>query len=291
MDLVQRLEANSTWEPNSGCRIWLGSLKRDHGEIKVAGQAMPVHRVAWELERGPIPDGLWVLHTCGLGPCFNVNHLRLGTRFENARDRFQHGGYLGKPGGGLLAQARVLTTRGKPFLRTTDALLDQSEIKRILSYDPQTGELKWRLRADRDRSWNHRFVGEIAGAVLTNGYRYINFNGKLHTAHRVAWLYMIGEWPASQVDHVNRDRADNRWANLRLATQSENSANQGLRTNNKSGIRGVSWDKKKRNWVAMITVNYKQKRLGNFATLEEAAEARRLAEDTHHGDFAYQGVN
>lgn len=284
MNLMQRLEANSTWEPNSGCRIWLGSLWREHGVVKVAGKTQQVHRVAWELECGPIPKGLWVLHNCGVGPCFNVNHLRLGTQDENASDRRRHGGYVGKLGGGLLRQIRLTQGSVKPVLRTPDAELDQAEARRILSYDPKTGEFRWRVRADRDAGWNGKHAGEIAGAVLPVGYRYINFNRKLHTAHRVAWLYMTGEWPRGQIDHINRDRTDNRWANLRVVKPSENIINQGIRSTNTSGIKGVSWDKKRRRWVAMITKDRKQQFLGYFDNLEAATAARRAAEAELHGE-------
>lgn len=291
MNLVQRFEANSTWEPNSGCRIWLGALKREHGVIKLNGRSESVHRLAWEMERGPIPKALWVLHNCGVGPCFNVAHLRLGTRDENASDRAMHGGYLGKPGGGLLSQVRIADAPRTKRLRATDAELNQAELRRILSYDPSTGIFRWRARPDRDQTWNTRFVGEIAGSVLQIGYRYINLNTKLKTAHRLAWLYMTGEWPIGQVDHINGNRSDNRWINLRAATQIENSANQGIRSTNTSGAKGVSWDAAKGRWKASITVAGKTINIGRYKTLAEAAAARRKAEDEHHGVFAHtQGI-
>lgn len=287
MNLVQRLESNSTWEPNSGCRLWMGALNKDHGVIKIGGKSEQVHRVAWELDRGKIPFGLWVLHNCGVGPCFNVNHLRLGVRQENATDRSRHGGYVGKPGGGLLAQVRMTKAFREKRARASDAELDQSELRRILSYDPKTGIFRWRPRADRDLSWNHRFSGEEAGAVLPIGYRYINFNKKLRSAHRIAWLWMTGEWPDAQVDHINGDRADNRWANLRAATQKQNSANVGLRSTNTSGVKGVCWLAAKSRWRATITVNRREIRLGQFRTLEDAKAARKSAEAEYHGVFAH----
>ena len=293
MNLLQRLEANSTWEPNSGCRIWLGALSREHGVVKVGGKAEAVHRVAWELERGPIPKGLWVLHNCGVGPCFNVNHLRLGTREENAADRRRHGGYLGAPGGGTIAQVRVADSPSPPRTRAEKTQMSHEEVRRILDYDPETGAFRWKARSDRDKSWNHRWVGEEAGSVLQIGYCYINILNKPHLAHRLAWLFMMGAWPArgQQIDHINGDRSDNRWCNLRLATQEQNSANQGIRANNKSGVKGVSWDKKKQMWVAMITKGRVQKFLGYFRTIPEAAAARRAAETEHHGGYARQGDN
>lgn len=287
MNLLDRLEANSTWEPNSGCRLWMGALNRDHGVVKVAGKAEQVHRVAWELERGKIPFGLWVLHNCGMAACFNVNHLRLGVRQENADDRMRHGGYVGKPGGGLLTQTRMTSAATVKHVRAGDAELDQTELRRVLAYEPESGVFRWRPRADRDLSWNHRFSGEKAGAVLPIGYRYINFNKRLRTAHRLAWLWMTGDWPAAYIDHINGNRADNRWVNLRAATAGQNGANQGLRSTNTSGVKGVCWVTSKRKWQASITVGNRDIYLGRFARFDDAVAARKAAEDEHHGVFAH----
>lgn len=286
MNLMDRLEANSTWEPNSGCRIWLGSLKRDHGEIKVQGKVTAVHRLAWELERGPVPKGLWVLHHCGLAPCFNVNHLYLGTREDNAIDRQRHGGYVGRIGGGLAPGVGIRSNSPKRLKAGIDGILDHQEVRRILNYDRATGEFRWRARPDRDHSWNMQRVGEVAGAKSGPGYIYLNIRNKLWLGHRLAWLWMTGEMPSGQIDHVNGNRLDNRWANLRLATQKQNSANQGIRTNNISGVKGVSWEARTKKWRAQIMVDGRAKYIGSYHTIEEAAAARRTAELELHGDFA-----
>jgi hypothetical protein len=227
MELMDRLEANSIWEPNSGCRIWEGAASRDHGVVKVHGKPQYVHRLVWEMVHGPIAKGLWVLHNCGLGLCMNVNHLRLGTRDENATDRHRHGGYIGRTDGGrgLQSQSRIQSARAPKFAQSVDAPPDQSDLRRILAYDPDTGDFRWRLRSDRDHSWNMRHVGGLAGSTLPIGYRYVNIRKKLLLAHRLAWLWMTGQWPVDQIDHINGDRVDNRWCNLRLATQKQNSAN------------------------------------------------------------------
>jgi hypothetical protein len=174
-----------------------------------------------------------------------------------------------------------------------DPPLTHEELRQAMSYDPETGELRWRHRDDRSRSWNTRFAGKVAGSILTNGYRYIDFGGRLCLAHRVVRFYVTGIWPTTDTDHRRAGfagRADNRWENLRDATQAQNSANQVRRSNNKSGVKGVYWDKKKRLWVAMITKDYKQRFLGYFSTVEDAAAVRREAEAEHHGEFAYQGA-
>lgn len=294
MLLVERLEANSTWEPNSGCRIWLGALNKEHGVIKVGGKQDGVHRVAWELEKGRIPRGMHVMHTCGLAACFNVNHLRLGTRLENRRDLNRPGGYeFFSQHGSNVPRARVPVSTA-PMVRMpkqSDPPLSQSEVVRTLSYNPITGEFRHRSRSDRDHTWNMRFSGEVAGSVQGNGYRYLIMGPKHYLAHRIAWLWVTGELPESQVDHINCDRTDNRWANLRCATQKQNSANQKLRSTNTSGVKGVSWAAGKKKWQASITVDGKTIALGRFDTLAEAAEARRLAESQHHGAFAHIAGN
>lgn len=283
---MERLEANSTWEPNSGCRIWLGAMLETHGAIKVAGKLRTIHRVAWELERGPIPKGLWVLHNCGVGLCFNVNHLRLGNQFENAADRKRHGGYKGRIGGGLLPEVHLSSLPMGRLPKSEPKALDHTEIRRIMDFDAETGVFRWRHRADRDHSWNMRHGGEEVGALFTNGYRYVNLHGRVMLLHRLAWLWMTGSSPEGQIDHINGDRADNRWSNLRLATQRQNSANQGLRTDNTSGVKGVSWDARKKLWLAQIVRDGKNTFLGYHRTIEEAASARAAAEMEQQGDFA-----
>lgn len=287
MNLLQRLEANSTWIAESGCRVWLGALQREHGVVKVSGRSEAVHRVAWELENGPIPKGIWVLHTCGIGPCFNTAHLRLGTRQENADDRTGHGGYIGRPGGGLAAiPGRHLSGRLPKFQKQDSVPLDHADLRRQLSYDPDTGIFRHRTRADRDHSWNMRFANEVAGALQANGYRYIIMGPKHHLAHRLAWLYMTGDMPSGHIDHINGDRTDNRWTNLRPATASQNASNTGVRANNKSGVKGVCWVASKGLWRATIMVARKDHFLGYYKTLQEAASARAIANTEHHGEYA-----
>lgn len=287
MDLMQRLEAHSFGDPNSGCQIWLGALVRDHGILKVNGKPRYAHRVAYELGHGPIPPKKWVLHKCGTASCIRIDHLKLGTRLQNAKDRLRHGGYIGKEGGGLQAGPQISNASTHARVPVGAHFeMSFSELTRVLDYSPATGVFTWRTRQDRDIAWNNRFSGNEAGAVITNGYRYINIMNKGHLAHRLAWLYMTGEWPKAQVDHINGDRADNRWTNLRAATSAQNGANVGLRSTNKSGVKGVSWDLKKNCWRAQIMVNYKALFLGYFASVEEASAARRAAEEVHHGVFA-----
>lgn len=100
---------------------------------------------------------------------------------------------------------------------------------------------------------------------------------------------MTGKWPTSQVDHINGDRSDNRWANLRQATQSQNSMNIGRRSTNVSGFKGVHWNKATQKWRACITINQKKFHLGLFQTAELAFGAYQLAAEKHHGPFLNTG--
>jgi hypothetical protein len=137
-------------------------------------------------------------------------------------------------------------------------------------YDPETGKF-WRE----------------AGCVNpTNGYRHIQFQGKQHMEHRVAWFLHYGEWPEDLIDHINGNRADNRICNLRLATAQENSRNRKRPSNNTSGHKGVSWIGHYQGWQATIKFDGKNKFLGRFPTAEEAADAYNKAALQHHGEFA-----
>jgi hypothetical protein len=85
--------------------------------------------------------------------------------------------------------------------------LTAERLRELLNYDPDTGVFTWRVRPVH----SHR-VGDIAGSVrTTRGYRLIGVAGRVYKAHRLAWLYMMGEWPKDQIDHINRDPSDNRF--------------------------------------------------------------------------------
>jgi len=155
----------------------------------------------------------------------------------------------------------------------------QAEIKQLLHYDPVTGVFRWRFaRTSRIKPW------DVAGSLNANGYTYINWSKKLMLAHRMAWVYMTGEWPKQHIDHIDGNPANNSLVNLREATNKQNHENQSLRTDNTSGFRGVSWSKQKKKWKAYITHNKKQIYAGFFSTPQEAsiaAKAKRQEIFTH----------
>lgn len=154
--------------------------------------------------------------------------------------------------------------------------MNQQELKALLHYDPPTGVFRWRYAPKRGmQPW------DVAGSA-ERGYIRIQAGGKLHRAHRLAWLYVYGEWPSSELDHINRNRADNRIENLRLADRSLNMQNGGKRTDNKSGYVGVSLSKWAKRWQAQIKTNGKNAHLGYYDTPELAHQAYLAAKANHH---------
>lgn len=158
--------------------------------------------------------------------------------------------------------------------------LTAAQLRELLHYDPSTGIFTWRVAPA-----NNTPAGSVAGADC-DGYRLIRVAGGRYRAHRLAWLYMTGEWPSCQVDHRDTDRSNNRWGNLRLATTSQNKANMGKRADNTSGFKGVRWYPPTKRWVAAIGFQGTRKTIGYFAT-PEAAHAAYCAEASRlFGEFA-----
>lgn len=117
-------------------------------------------------------------------------------------------------------------------------------------------------------------------------YRHISLFGRRYPASHIAWLLMTGEWPKMPIDHRNNDSTDDRWQNLRLATQAQNIANASIRSTNTSGYKGV-YPHKGNRWVAQIRTPAGKKHLGVFPTAEEAARAYDAKAVELHGEFAY----
>jgi hypothetical protein len=170
-------------------------------------------------------------------------------------------------------------------------MLDPKAIRDLLDYDPETGRLVWRKRGPewfRDGvrssayaqsvSWNKRFAGREALTARVNGYLVGMLLGKGIRAHRAAFAWMTGEWPPEEIDHIDGNRANNTWANLRPASKSVNGKNQQRHSTNSSGTAGVSFDRRNKSWRARITVNGRLIYLGRFKSLEDAAAARKWAE-------------
>jgi len=161
----------------------------------------------------------------------------------------------------------------------------QQRLKEVLNYNPETGVFVWiKPTANSVR------VGDLAKSKNATGYICIHLDNVNYLAHRLAWLYMTGEFPKGFIDHINCERSDNRFCNLRVATHSQNMQNQHLRKTNKSGYKGVSWCKTTNKWQAQCTVGGKKYQLGRHEKIEDAVSAVREFREMAHGDFANHGV-
>jgi hypothetical protein len=156
-------------------------------------------------------------------------------------------------------------------------ILTQERLKELLSYDPETGVFVWVARPSTRIK-----IGDPAGYFRPDGYHQIKINGAMFISHRLAWLYMTGAFPPDQIDHIDRNPANNRFANLRAVTNSENMHNLGKYKNNKSGFKGVCYHKQQKKWVAQIQLNSVNKYLGRFSTPEEASAAYLAAQRIYH---------
>jgi len=154
-------------------------------------------------------------------------------------------------------------------------------IRRFIAYNPDTGILTWAEKPSRTST-----IGGVVGRNTGKGYLGFSFRGRHLLAHRVAWFLHNGTWPINTIDHINKDRSDNRICNLREATYRQNNCNMGVRKNNKCGFKGVTQRRGQDVWIARVMVNRKNKFLGNFKNPIDAAKAYNVAVLELHGEFA-----
>lgn len=173
-------------------------------------------------------------------------------------------------------------------------------LREAVDYNKETGRFFWKHRpiyhfkndekwsaSQNQSSWNTKYCGsECFVQQNKNGYIYGTIDGKSLLAHRAAFAIVSGRWPSEQIDHINMDRSDNRWSNLRETSRQQNMWNTQSRTGT-SSYKGVSYRKDRGVWRANIFIDGKQKSLGVFATEIEAARAYDLAAKQAHGQFAY----
>lgn len=163
-------------------------------------------------------------------------------------------------------------------------MLTQDRLKQLLHYDENTGVFTRLVSHRTDR------IGKEPGALNTKGYVQIRIDGKLYVAHRLAWLYITGEFPCDQLDHIDGDKTNNAFHNLREVTNKQNQENVALQVNNTSGFRGVSYDKRYKKFRAYICHNWHNKTIGFFETALEASNAAKHARDRmfthHHTEYA-----
>jgi hypothetical protein len=158
-----------------------------------------------------------------------------------------------------------------------------AKVTELLAYNPETGIFRWLVAPGNGGRVR---AGDVAGGIGDDGYVRIKIDGQKFRAHQLAWLVMTGAWPAHQLDHRDRARANNRWSNLRAATRSQNACNMAVQSHNKCGLKGVSWHKKDRKWQARITKSGRVYWLGYFKSADLAHQAYCGAAREIHGEFA-----
>lgn len=149
--------------------------------------------------------------------------------------------------------------------------LTQSELKELLDYNERSGIFTWK------KSPSRRIKSGTKAGTLQHGYSIIRINNVGYRAHRLAWLYVYGEFPKDQLDHINHKKNDNSIKNLRECSDAENKRNVSIQKNNVSGFTGVSWSKHAKKWNVNIYVNRKKKNLGYFSDLQDAILKRKEA--------------
>jgi hypothetical protein len=165
-----------------------------------------------------------------------------------------------------------------PKIASNDLTAEQ--VRDLFDYNPETGTLTW-IKCASNKS---RFVNCIAGTKDSKGYLIVKIRRKLYKQHRIAWLWMTGRWPEAEIDHKDRDPANNRWDNLREATPRQNCINQ--KSTGRSGLRGAAWTGQYQKWFSTIRVDGKRIFLGYFETAESAHAAYVEASRKYHGEFA-----
>lgn len=155
-------------------------------------------------------------------------------------------------------------------------MITQYRLKELLHYDPSTGVFAWVIPTGSR-------CNAISAGYFKRGYIGITINKKMYLAHRLAWLYMTGEWPEYLIDHINGEKSDNRFCNLRAANQVGNQQNITKPKVNKRtcSLLGVTLSKGKY-WVAQIRINGRQTYLGTFNTEADAHDAYISSKRENH---------
>jgi hypothetical protein len=173
--------------------------------------------------------------------------------------------------------------------------LSKEYLDECFIYNPETGDLVWKVRPrahfNSDRGYNifnTAWAGRVAGSRRLS-VTTIRVGGGLYKAHRLVWKMYYGTDPDAHIDHKNRNPNDNRIENLREATGGENQRNAGMKSTNKSGLKGVHFNRKTSKWRASTTVDRKSVYLGEYASRERAFEAYKAGIAVLHGAFACAG--
>jgi len=158
-------------------------------------------------------------------------------------------------------------------------MLSVKDLREVILYNSKTGLFAWK------KSRRGVKIGKTLGTDNGFGYLRITVLGRSYYAHRLAWFYVNGEWPLT-IDHLNGVKSDNRIANLRGCSQSDNAQNvQKAQSNSESKILGVSWHKKAKKWQAHICIYKERKYLGLFSDIFEAEKAYLKEREKHNVRF------
>lgn len=161
-------------------------------------------------------------------------------------------------------------------------MLTQAQLQLLFHYDPNTGVFTREINHGKSKK------GSTPTGLSPGGYLRISIKNRYYMAHRLAWLYVNGEWPNSIIDHINCNKLDNRLCNLREANRSQNAMNVYIYKNNISSFKGVGFHKATGKFRARCQANKKRVFIGYFDTAEEANEAYKAFANTHHGDYCYK---
>ena len=169
----------------------------------------------------------------------------------------------------------------------TKILRPLTGLEQVLSYEPGTGLLRWKVRIYRIKK-----PGDIAGGLNNAGYVEVRYAGVTYQAHRVCWYLYTGKDPGNaQIDHKDGNRANNKIHNLRLCTPQQNAVNKLKREGTTSKYKGVSFYRKNNKWQAQIRILNRSCHLGHYKTELEAHKAYCIAAIVEHGEFANFGKN
>ena len=150
--------------------------------------------------------------------------------------------------------------------------LTHERLVAALTYDKDSGEFRWLEAKGKNK------IDCLAGTIHSLGYRIIGLDKHLYRSCRLAWFYVNKTWPIGVIDHINRNKLDDRFDNLRDVSHRINCINRGLQSNNTSGITGVRFEKQSGKWFAYIKEHKQMKAIGRYVTKEQAMAARRAAE-------------
>lgn len=166
-------------------------------------------------------------------------------------------------------------------------LPSQQELHSLFTGDFLNGELIHCARSGDKKwnAWNAKHAGTLAGTIGKNGYHIITICNRRYLAHRILWKLITGSEP-QEIDHINGNRLDNRFSNLRECSHRQNGFNQSKHVNNVSGHKGVHWDARTGQWQVQIANPNGSNHLGRFNDLQEAVQAYQEAAEKLHGEFA-----